>query len=279
MMQPHLLIDVKNALYRAIFAVKAQSNYREFNRNHYLTALLRQMAAWINIYQPRSLHVFWDAPRNSVWRRKILPTYKDRQSNTEDISEDLSKTTAIAKEFFKNMNVRQYYKPEMEADDLIYAAVTVLHPQPSIIVSIDSDMIQIPYMYSSCKIYNPSKQAEVKLPDINPATQKAITGDKTDCIDGYAGIGPVKSKALLEDQAKLEQFFKDNGRQQFLRNMLLIDLSLNPKLLNNKLHVHKILAEPLSYDEQQINQLIMKYKVNGMLESFNELIYGYKNLK
>lgn len=268
---------MKNALYRAIFAVKADQ--RQYHKNHYFVALLRQMSSWVTLYQPKSVHVFWDAPRNSVWRRRILETYKDRQQNSTDISEELSSTTAIAKQFFNVMNIRQYYKKEMEADDLIYAAVTMLHPEQSVIVSIDSDMIQIPYTYNSCKIYNPAKQEEVKLPTVNPAIQKVITGDKTDCIDGYNGIGPVKSKALLEDKTKLEEFLVTNGKQTFIRNMLLIDLSLNPKLLNNKLYVCKTMSEKITFNEKIINELILKYKINGMLQSYQELIPCYRSLQ
>lgn len=271
-----MLVDARNVLYRAIYAVKTD---RRAGKYHYYTAMLRQMVTWMNMYRPSAVHVFWDAPRATVWRRSALPTYKDRpKTNTEDISEDLNHTTEIAQEFFSYMNVRQYSKKTMEADDLIYAATSVLHPNPTLIISSDSDMIQIPYSYNSCKIYNPGKKEETEIPTINPVWQKALTGDNTDCINGYYGIGPKKSAELMRNRVGLQDFLKIKGAEIFNRNLLLIDLSLCPRMLANRLYVHKKLAEPTMFDNKEINKLIMKYKVNGLMQEFNDLFMPFKRL-
>ena len=146
---PSLLIDARNVLYRAVYAGKHDTRHEV--KYHNFVILLRQIVSWIRRYNPDSVHVFWDAPRKSVWRRKALKTYKDRSKNQylDDIGEDLAITTKIAGEFFKVMNVRQYSKKEMEADDLIYAAASVMHPSPTVVVSTDSDMVQIPFTFSS----------------------------------------------------------------------------------------------------------------------------------
>jgi len=276
--KPVLLIDTRNALYRAIFAVKADR--RNTIKYHYFTILLRQITSWANMYNPESINIFWDAPRTSVWRRKILPTYKDRTNSTyvEDISEDLFKTTAIAKEFFKVMNVRQFEKKTMEADDLIYSAVTMLHPQKTIVVSTDSDMIQIPFNYDSCTVYNPTKKEETKIPNVNPVVKKAIIGDKSDAIVGYYGIGDKKSQKMLETPSKLQEFLQETGRDVYHRNLLLIDLSLNPKLLHNKLYVQRKMSKPVEFDKKIINELVHKYKVNGILQEYADVIAPFEKL-
>lgn len=276
--RPALLIDARNALYRAIYAVKADRRHKV--KYHYFVALLRQITSWINIYKPESIHIFWDAPRRTVWRRKILESYKDRSDNQyiEDISEELAKTTAVAKAMFPNLNVRQYDKKAMEADDLVYAAVCMLHPQKTVIVSTDGDMTQIPFNYDSCVVYHPSKHQELETPDINPAIQKAIVGDKSDSILGYYGIGPKKSAAMINDRRALNDFLDSNGRKIYHTNLLLIDLSLNPKLMHNKLYVQKKLAEDVCYDEKAIKELMIKYKVNGLMQEFSDLIPPFKTL-
>lgn len=274
---PILLIDARNALYRAVFAIK--NDTRQVDKYHYFVILLRQMTAWMNKYRPESVHVFWDAPRTTVWRRKILETYKTRPNNTGmDISEELSLTTKVAKDFFKFMNVRQYDKETQEADDLIYSAAVIAHPRSSIIVSTDSDMEQIPFMINSCTVYNPSKQEEVATSDIHPAIQKALVGDKSDSIDGYYGIGPKKSEAFLRNKAELQQFLDLSGWSTYYRNLLLIDLSLNPKALANRIYVQKQMAAPVQYDEKIINELIHSHKVNGMLAEYANLIRPFKKL-
>lgn len=287
----HLLVDAKNALYRAIYAAKAEERRLDFSRKgekvssdsryHYFTILLRQLTRWINEFRPTHIHVFWDVPRKEVWRRKIHPGYKDRSSSqyVEDISEDLYNVTVVAKEFFDVMNVKQYYKNNMEADDLIYAATSLLHPRNSLIISSDSDMIQIPYSYNSSKQYDPGKRKVIKAPEIHPVIQKALVGDKSDHIVGYRGIGPKKSAPIANNYCELAKFLEDKGADVFLMNMLLIDLSLNPKLMSNQLYVIRQLAKPLVFDKDKINKLIMEHKVNGMLQEFNDLVLPFSNLK
>jgi len=275
---PHLLVDARNALYRAIYAVKADRRHNV--KYHYFTIFMRQLNRWMNTFRPCSVHVFWDAPRNTVWRRKGLETYKDRSTSqyVEDISEDLKMTTEVAQEFFAAMNVRQYSRRCMEADDLIYAAITVLHPERTVIVSSDSDMIQIPFTFSSCTVYDPSKKEEMEVPVTNPVWQKALTGDNADSIDGYYGIGPKKSAVLLEDHKELRQFLEAKGPQIFYRNLLLIDLSLCPRLLHNKVYVQRRLAEPVIFCARTIKDLIMKHKVNGLLQEYNDLVLPFRKL-
>jgi DNA polymerase-1 len=273
-----MLIDARNALYRAIYAVKADKRYDI--KYHYMTALLRQFNNWMNIYRPTSVNVFWDAPRNTVWRKSILNTYKDRTNSSyvDDISEDLRSTTIVAKELFSVLGVRQFERECMEADDMIYAAASILHPTNSIIISSDSDMAQIPFTFSSVKLYDPGKKQEVTVSQTNPVWQKALTGDKSDNIDGYRGIGPKKSKVLLESHKDLKEYLDENGATVFHRNLLLVDLSLCPKLILNKIYCHKRLARQVSFDEQSINHLIMKHKINGLLQEYHNLIIPFKIL-
>lgn len=275
--RPLLLIDAKNAVYRAVAATRAD---RSDNKYHNFVILLRQFNSWINKYQPESVHVFWDAPRKEVWRRKILPDYKDRSGKgyMEDISEELEITSNVAKHFLSFMNVRQYARKTMEADDLIYSAVSIMHPQPTVIVSSDSDMVQIPFTFNSCRVYNPFKRIELELTEVNPVIQKSLIGDTSDNIPGYYGIGPKKSSELVRDPCKLQEFFQISGSEIYYRNLLLIDLSLNPKLLHNKIYIQKKLADPIQFCGKTINESITKYKVHGLLQEYADLVMPYKKL-
>ena len=274
----HMLIDARNTLYRAIYAVKADR--RQDNKYHYITTLLRMYSSMINMYRPTSLSIFWDAPRKEVWRRALLPTYKDRQSNHYfgDISEELRSTSDIAKQLFGVMSIRQFEREQMEADDLIYAAISLLHPNKSVVVSSDSDMIQIPYYFNSCTLYDPGKRREIVAPLVNPVWQKALIGDKSDCIDGYKGIGPKKSTKLLESHRSVKDYLDQQGYHILNRNLLLIDLSLCPKLLHNKMYCHKKLAQDVAFDQSKIRELTIKYKLNGILQEFHDIVLPFKSL-
>lgn len=275
----HLLVDARNTLYRAIHGVKVD---RRPIKPHYFVAFMRIFARWIMDHGPDSVHVFWDAPRKTVWRRKILSDYKDRsqqQHYMEDITEDLAKTTNIAMSMFEHMGVRQYLKERMEADDLIYAAVSLLHPSKSIIVSTDKDMIQIPFVFESSTVYNPKKHEFEDLPDVHPVYQKALTGDKSDNIEGYYGIGPAKSRAMLQNQDSLIEFFEIKGKKRFIRNCALIDLSINPKLFENKVYVYEEMLKPIKFDKSKIMELASKYRVAGVGAEYHDIILPFSKLK
>jgi 5'-3' exonuclease len=274
----HLLVDARNAIYRAVYAVRA--DHSPGPKYHFFVCLLRLLNSWMNQTRPTSVHIFWDAPRATVWRRALLPTYKDRSDSNfvEGLAEDITLTTKVAMDFFKVMNVRQYSKKQMEADDLLYAAVSVLHPQKTIIVSTDSDMTQIPYRFSSCTVYHPVQKIELPVPTVNPAHLKALMGDESDSIDGYYGIGPKKGQALLENPVELHEYLKIKGHTEFYKNLFLIDLGMCPRLLANTMCIHRRLADPIKFDKAEINKLIMQYKVNGLQQEFADLVLPFQRL-
>jgi 5'-3' exonuclease len=274
----HLLVDARNSLYRAIYAVR--NDRRPGVKYHYFTVFLRLLRGWLNEFKPQSVHVFWDAPRTQVWRRQLHEGYKDRSDSNfcEGLSEDLAMTTAVAQEFLSVMGVRQYSQTAMEADDLIYAAVTQLHPQKTIVISSDSDMIQIPYRFATCAMYDPCVPGIVELPTCNPVQLKALVGDKSDHIEGYYGIGPKKGQALVTNPAEFQKFLEQQGSMTYKRNLALIDLSMCPRLLKNTLFVQQQLGQSVRYDKGEVNSLIMKHKVNGLLQEFKELVLPFADL-
>lgn len=276
---PTLVIDARNALYRAIYAYKAELN-RGNKPAHPFVIYLRLANNWIRLYNPESVYVFWDVPRHDVWRRKILTTYKARENNqyVVDISDDLKSLTDLCQEMFKHMNIRQFIKKHMEADDLIYTAVSVLHPNPTIVISTDSDMIQIPYRFSSCKLFEPKKQIEVTVPKFDPVLLKVLKGDKSDHIPGYRGIGPKKAMKLINDKQLLQEYIDTNDKLTYYRNLLLIDLSMCPKILNNTIYVRKKIAEKTIYDKAKLLELAQTCKIDGLLAEFNDLVIPYQKL-
>ena len=273
-----LYVDARNALYRAVYAVKHDK--RPGSKPHFFTVFLRQLATWINNFRPESVHIFWDAPKNTLWRRQILQSYKvrDKSAYLEDISADLEVTQRVAAAVFPFMGVRQYVRKAMEADDLIYAASVVRHPHETVIVSTDSDMLQIPFMLHSVSVYDPQERAKVTIPEHHPAVQKALVGDTTDKVPGYDGIGPKKSAAMLAEPNKLQQYLNAAGRELFSRNLILIDLSLCPRLLDNQLYIRRTMAKPVAFDKARIKELIGEHKISGLTAEFSNLVFPFQSL-
>ena len=299
---PILLIDARNLMYRAIFANKKEQ--KRGARIHHFTVMARFMWGWLDKFNPASVGIFWDARKDTIWRKKILADYKVRNENEifEDIREDLVFTQAAAKAMFNHMGVWQFSKDHMEADDLIYSACWSLAPRPTIIISTDADYEQIIFRMQNVRLWNPMQdQGRGKFigsPDHDPAVAKALAGDKSDKIPGYRDIGPVKSAKMARNLRAMEEFLRDHddcpsstkqsgevcpcckgdGRQRFIRNLLLIDLALNPELLKNNLYVQRVLVEKPKFCKEQIRALARKHKISGLIGEYDRIIVPFKFL-
>ena len=263
-----LFVDARNLMYRAIFA--SRKPQAKFQHQHSFTIMLRFMCGWIDRFKPESVNIFWDAKRSTLWRMKIFTEYKAKPDKyTIDIKDELVSTQLAAKAMFSHMGCRQFSKDRMEADDLIYAACKVLAPSPIVVCSADSDYQQLSFRMPHVRCFDPMK--ETFMPDVNydPVIQKALCGDVSDRINGYVGIGPVKSTAMAKSSKDRAAFLAEAGMQLFIRNILLIDLSLCPELLKNQLYVQRVLDTQPVFDKNQLFDLARKYKVSGFVTEYN----------
>jgi 5'-3' exonuclease len=270
-----LLVDARNLMYRAIFA--GRKPQAKFQHQHPFTIMLRFMVGWIDRFKPQSVNIFWDAKRSTLWRMKIFEGYKDKPDKyTIDIKDELISTQLAAKAMFGHMGCRQFNKANMEADDLIYAACKVLAPAPVIICSADSDYNQIVFRMSHVRCFDPMKECFIQQVNYDPVIQKALCGDASDRINGYVGIGPVKSTAMAKSNKDRAAFLAQAGIQLFVRNMLLIDLSLCPDLLKNQLYVQRVLDTEPAFSKSELFDLARKYKVSGFVTEYNGLAARFK---
>ncbi len=193
-------------LYRAVYAGKNDPSFQKTGYD-YFVIVMRFMFNYMRAQQPDAIHVFWDAKSSDVWRKEIYKEYKDGRGN--DILDDIIKQNKVCLASFQHIKIRQYYLDEMEADDLIYAFCRLNYGNRLVIVSSDSDLLQIPYRMDNCMVYNPLNKRTYKTSDIenDPVMSKALMGDKSDNITGYYRIGPVKSKRMCENHGMLVEFY------------------------------------------------------------------------
>ena len=279
---PILLIDARNLMYRAIFANK--KDQRHGARIHHFTVMIRFMWGWLDKFKPSAVCMFWDAPKNSLWRKKLSAEYKVRNENEyfDDIKDDLILTQAAAKAAFSHMGVWQFAKDRMEADDLIYSACRVLSPKQLIIVSTDGDYEQVAFRMQNVRLWNPmSDSGKGKFfgaPDYDPAIAKALAGDKSDRVEGYRNIGPVKSAKMARNLIEREEFLDEHDRKVFIRNLLLVDLSLNPELLKNDLYISRVLSQVPKFDKDEVKAMARKHKISGLIGEYDRIIVPFKLL-
>ena len=283
MSAPILLVDGRNLLYRAIFA-NLKNNYSSHPKYHDFVVMARFMRDWLNNLKPSAFYVFWDAPKSTLWRRKIYPEYKIRHENAyfDQIKDTLVLSQEASRAILSYMGVKQFFKKEMEADDLIYSACRVLSPQQLIIISSDHDYEQLVFRHSNISLYNPmadgSRGDFIPKPEFDPVIAKALAGDSSDNVAGYQGIGKVRSKRLASSLVDRVAFLKEKGAGVFLRNMMLIDLSLNPHVLKNDFYVCSVLSLPVVFDGDRIHAEAQKFRVAGLVTEWANLIGPFKAL-
>jgi 5'-3' exonuclease len=284
-----MIIDARNAVYRAVYAGLADERFME-SGDDFSVIFFRFVTKYLNQFKPQSVHFFWDCPKETVWRKKIYPEYKDGRDvgqggrfDYKIVGEAVSRCCDVAKRMIPFLNSRNYYRARQEADDLIYAFCRQCS-QPAMIVSSDSDFRQIPFRHRNISLFNPlGKANQVNIchhgdEDIDPTELKSYMGEKSDNIDGYFRIGPVNARKLALDFEKRREFFETYGSETYLRNKALIDLSVCPYILANMAYVNRVLAEEVSFNEKAIRETIIKYKVKGLQGEFTRSLLPFKFL-
>lgn len=271
MTQPHIVIDARNLLYRAHYSNKNNGN----STTHDVTAAFRFIHQWVGEFKPKSVSVFWDSS-GDLWRCKLIDGYKDRDRGAHDGARAALKVMEpICRELFNVIGVFQFLKDTQEADDLIYAACRVLAPEPVIIISSDNDYGQVAFRMPHVKLYDPMKKI-YKSYDFDPAIMKALMGDESDKIDGYYNVGKVKSEKMARSITERCAFLAREGYAKFLRNMLLIDLSLCPKLLANIVYVQEQYARQVPYDSDAAMDVARRYGLKCLLAEYSRTVSPFK---
>jgi len=257
-----LLIDGRNSVYRAVFASLASRS------EQYTVVLSKLLINYLKKMKPKNVHVMWDYD-GMIWRTKKYPQYKNRKEQRKkaaekygvDIGKVINDTVYNIKKLIDIFGFRQYEYKFQEADDLIYAYCKS-HTEDIVIISSDSDLIQIPYRIKNVRVFNPLKDSFIPIPTVNPIVMKCLHGDKSDNISGFRGIGPVKAGKLALNESEMKKFLDegDGSRWQFYKlYQTLIDLDKNPFLKMN-----------LEYIKSEECKQVNKFSYTDMIKFIKE---------
>jgi DNA polymerase-1 len=123
------------------------------------------------------------------------------------------------------MPVHVIRHPERECDDTIAHICKVMRKdEQCVIISSDSDFIQLLETGDNrVALFNPVKEKWIDPTDYDYVAWKSLTGDGSDNIPGFKGVGPKRAEKFMTDPQSLEEFLlKDDNKQIFERNMTLI---------------------------------------------------------
>ena len=219
-MKKYLILDANNLLFRARYAA-ARRSYD----NAIVHVFFRSLKPIIEKFAPDVAFFVLDG--KPLRRLELLPQYKGTRKYHDDDNFQEQRRTCI-KLISDCIPLTVCRHPEAEADDVI--AHLVLNQLPSdsekVIVSSDTDFIQLCQDAPNTFLYNPIRKTYVDIPDYPYAVWKALKGDGSDNIDGFRGIGDKRAATLSENREILDLYLEDSEkRDKFNRNMDLIRLT------------------------------------------------------
>lgn len=198
-----LIIDAMNLFTRHYVAHPAMNSNGEQIGG--VIGFLYELCRHLEDVNPQSAFIVWESG-GSQKRRHLLKEYKQgkRPAKLNRYYDDIPDTIAnrnfqisLLIELLDFTKCRQIYVPDCEADDVIaYLNNYAFRDMRKIIVSSDRDFYQL--LSKQTVIYSPTWKKYVNINTVidkfgihpnNFALAKAITGDKSDNIDGIKGVG------------------------------------------------------------------------------------------
>ena len=127
-----------------------------------------------------------------------------------DSSDNYAEQRKKILELLQSMPIEVVRHPEREADDVIGHYALSGDWDRRVIVSSDTDFLQLLNQDSRCELYN-------------PVAKKFREPPCSDNIEGFKGVGNKTALKLLDSPEKLQQFLSDkNGNEKYALNRELI---------------------------------------------------------
>ena len=252
----HLLLDGNNLLFRARHAC-ARRQYE----NVIVHTFFRSLKPIIEKFSPDYVYFIMDGyPKK---RMEMQPDYKGTRVYHDKDGFRAQKKVAlnIIRDCIPFVVARH---PEAEADDVIADLVLAGIPEDheKIVVSSDTDFIQLCQDAKNAYLYNPIKKDFREIPEYPYARWKALRGDSSDNISGIRGIGNKRAAQLLQPGRLEEHFTKfPEHRQKYLQNLEMIMLQPLTEIERSKIE-HSYPDLPL----ETLREAFTTLKFKSMIE-------------
>lgn len=239
--KPILVIDGDNQLYRAFFANQGLTTGGKSTSA--IFGVPKIVASLIKKFQPSKIIIVWDG-RKAKERVALLPNYKESKARLGFDKTDLIRQKEVLKRIFRYLGIPQVYDEFIEGDDHLAMVVDREYnttDKDIVIVSADKDFRQL--LSERISIWDDRDNFLTTKGNCknrwgyrgNQCVDYLIlTGDHSDNIPGYGGIGEKRAPQFL-DQTSIKAYLKDTGpeimkidrkklKEVYKRNSMLIDL-------------------------------------------------------
>jgi len=213
-----LLLDANNLIYRARYSAK----YAREGDAAIVYSFFRSLRPLVEKFDPDICYFVRDGAPSD--RLDILPEYKQNRvrEKDEDFFSQKKEIEELVDGCFPITVCRDL---ELEADDLIAYLVLEVHADDNcVIVSSDTDFVQLIQEHSSCELYNPITKKMREAPEYDYLTWKSLRGDGADNIPGIPRVGDKTAAKLASDLSELDSFLNRDktNKEIYERNRSLI---------------------------------------------------------
>ena len=269
-----IIIDGTNIFYRAYVVNPSLST--DGRPVGGLVGFLKTLQKLIREMKPTKVFVCWDGAGGSARRRSVVSSYKEgrkaiRLNRSDGVhmsleEENKSKLEQMLRllDYVDNLPMVQLIHDGVEADDMISIICRELKGIQKIIVSSDKDFYQL--LDDETIIYRPVQAVyktknnileEFKIHPNNFALARAVSGDKSDNLEGVPGAG-------LKTVAKRFPFLSED------RDYSITDLVDCCEEVEKPLKVHTGIVE--NYDKILKNYKIMQLYVPSVSFQVRDLV-------
>lgn len=266
-----LLLDANNLIYRARYSAK----FAREGDAAIVYSFFRSLKPILEKFKPDLCYFVRDGSR--AGRNDLLPEYKQNRKYEHDESflKQKKMIETMINDYFPIILCRDR---NLEADDLIGYLVMDKHFEDEcVVVSSDTDFIQLLQTHKNCLLYNPITKKNRENPSYDYITWKSLRGDGADNIPGIPRVGDKTAEKLSVDPKKLDSFLAESSERMeiFLRNKQLITFK-SPEKEEDIFFSENFLSEDIIkniFENLNFNSMVKESYWNkyvSAMESLNE---------
>jgi len=223
-MPTSLILDTQNFLHRSRAGFNLGSHAVVYNFFRSFRALLQQ-------HTPNRVYCALEGYPKS--RRELYSEYKANRfiepgsAKHEEMVNFHGQCALVHDLLTRHFPVSVMRHPEWECDDVIYNVVArSSRAIDFVIVSNDSDFVQVTQEFENVRVWNPMKKSFMEAPEYSHIVWKVLRGDGSDNIPGVPGVSDRVAQELASDDIELRKFLSENSERSdlFFRNWNLIKL-------------------------------------------------------
>jgi len=241
----------------------------------------RQFKALVDQFKPSRIYIALEG--RPVHRYEAMGDYKaNRKVEADDprakeLEKFFKQKDVIVDLLKKHFPVSVVRHPTSECDDTLANLIRRSSSAvPWVLVSSDTDFIQLLQEHDNLRIYNPVQKKFVEAPDYPYITWKALRGDPSDNIPGVPGIGDKTADKLASDPELLAEFItRPEVQPVFTRNYELIQFKeWSPE------EVDLMTSSSPTKDWQIVKDVFEGYGFNSMVkdEPWHKFVSSFDNL-